>query len=138
MQFQPSYGDGCMKHIEPGSGDCYDQNTHEELPVSGPTARQPWCQEEWCYVDACNCNTDMGTTVRFTQPDNTSIDLVYSYQTCGGEDFFADSTEAAANNGIIRGECSAQDSSDSMLNTFSLLSAVIVVAITGRSMFRKV
>ena len=137
-QFQPSYGESCMKHIEPGHSDCFDQNTNEELPVSGDNPRQPWCSEPWCYVDPCVCNADKDKTSRFLMADGTSIDLVYSYPTCGGEDFFSTSAEAQERSGIIQGECTQVDASGSMLNTFSLFAAGMVVAITGRSVFRMV
>merc|ERR1740138_360775 len=59
---QPTYGASCMKHFEPGSSDCMNLDTGNELAIG---ERECWCDEVWCYVDPCNCNSDHAASIRF-------------------------------------------------------------------------
>jgi len=79
--YQPTYGIGCQKHYEPGDAACFDQATNMELAVAD---RASWCDDQWCYVDPCDCNSEASQSARFA-----GASYAYSYVTCGSADAFA-------------------------------------------------
>lgn len=81
-KYPSDYGGHCGKHLEPGSADCYNLTTGEELPTG---TREAWCDKVWCIVDPCTCKlSDVGggSSAYFTAKDGTAIHVAYSYDNC--------------------------------------------------------
>lgn len=81
VAYPPTFGLSCQKHFEPGNEDCFDQATNTELAVG---VRADWCDNQWCYIDPCDCNVEQALSLYFEGEA-----YAYSYDTCGSEDAFA-------------------------------------------------
>lgn len=77
-----------------------------ELEI-GAAARADWCDEQWCYIDECNCNAADASQSTYFGADKI---MFYSYSTCGGSD-----TYTSEETGVVKGakDCVAGDNSAS-------------------------
>merc|ERR1719230_1106015 len=89
------YGTTCAVHIEPGHTSCYyvDKGTqkapHDPNDKDNKDKMADWCDDEWCYIDPCNCNAPKQFASDYFGP------LTYTYLTCGSADAYT-STDADA------------------------------------------
>jgi len=90
------------------SCEAWDDAKHPEC-MDGPTAPQ-WCKQSWCYVDPCNCNLDILPKVTVTKVTYQGSPAYWSYNTCGGMDFY--STEKSPDACVMQksaGDCAKNE-----------------------------
>jgi len=68
--------------------EAWDDDHHPECHGKNKPA---WCKEQWCFVDACNCNIPVLPKLTSYAPDARyrGKPIFFSYATCGGEDTFS-------------------------------------------------
>lgn len=69
---------------------------------------EPWCKEQWCYVDPCKCDLPVIPKISAYLPDSKyqGKPVYYSYATCGGEDSYtAKHHDQACVNQKTQGDC---------------------------------
>lgn len=83
--YNTDYGLSCVQPWDAPKDYCNPD--HHEF-VAG---NEKWCAEKWCYVDE-NCVVNVGDTQFVGQPTaifkEYNISMWYSYETCGGVDYF--------------------------------------------------
>jgi len=68
-----------------------------------------WCKQSWCYVDPCNCHLDVLPKQTIVGVDYQGTPAYWSYNTCGGMDFFsADMSPEACVMQKDQGQCSSK------------------------------
>lgn len=83
--YPADYGASCKKHLEPGHADCYNLETHTELPDG---ERANWCDSPFCYVDGCTCAMGdvAGGPIAYSHNwEGRHPPGFYSYNNCDGE-----------------------------------------------------
>jgi len=91
-------GEGKFKDYPADTGatcEAWDKTNHPDC--AGPNAPE-WCIHRWCFVDPCSCELDQGDgsssppKSSYYLPEATfqGKPLFYSYNTCGGQDVYAD------------------------------------------------
>merc|ERR1712166_1121774 len=115
--------------MEPGNPGCWDQDTDMELPIEGDNPREGWCNDFFCYVDACQCDAEIFKSSYFGDGESVS----YSYQTCG----FGNAYVAGLAGGGAAAECTdPPGDSGSIHNFVSYPVGLVVVSLMGRSLRR--
>merc|ERR1719316_29030 len=98
-----------MKHSEPGHTDCFDVASGTELPAPDSGAakvRAGWCDDPWCYIDPCNCNSP-----KQFKSDYFPDTLHYTYLTCGDEDTYSGAADGSSGNKANTDNCPTQETS---------------------------
>lgn len=68
-----------------------------------------WCSQEWCYVDPCSCNLDVLPKATKVGVEYQGSPAYWSYNTCGGTDFFSAEFEDSCINQKSEGDCKKLD-----------------------------
>lgn len=99
-EYPGDYGTSCTMWVEPGWTSCFDNSTNPPTRLTTPSAS--WCEDPWCYVDPCKCDSSDATTSSTFAHLNVDK-MYYSYTTCGASDKFTDSK---SENKVGNAECS--------------------------------
>jgi len=70
----------------------WEQERHPDcLPGGNPGPGKGWCGESWCFVDPCNCKTDVMPQPSDLAPDTTfrGKPLYYSYDACDSKNYWS-------------------------------------------------
>jgi len=90
-----------------GRCESWDKSNHPKCPG------ESWCEQEWCYVDPCNCDIPVLPKPSSYIPDSQyqGKPVFFSYATCDGEDTYtAEKDKKTAK--LIKETCAVEVDSD--------------------------
>lgn len=103
-------GDGTLEYPAETGGTCQAWDDQRYPDCQGPNPPK-WCKQQWCYVDPCDCDLTGKESPKVTAYlPNANFNgrrVFYSYETCGGTDFFTEGNEQACVNQETKDDCKA-------------------------------
>merc|ERR1712217_458150 len=123
--YPADYGAQCQMHTEYSYKACTDETKlvkDKTPPERLLDPKEDWCKKEWCYVDACKCDTpDVVSSSAF---QSHGVELKYSYAACGSVD---DWTSTNTNKKVGEGACDVDTSGASALQHLTLFAPFLGV-----------